>query len=79
MAFGLRFRRGQAKVLRALAHQHRGMNEQTADLFQRAANCATRGETITVWCDSIEAAQSMAATFPAYGAAKPTIESISLT
>lgn len=80
MVLGLRFKRRDARRLRALAAQVRNgeLGGEASNVFTQAAIAAETGEPLQLHCtDPIEAVQ-MAAAYIRYGVSRPVIEELSL-
>lgn len=76
---GLRFRRSQARTLAAIAarlEQVPNAHDQIT-LFNQAAESAKTGEPLVVVCSDPVEAVVMADAFTMWGAARPTVESLS--
>lgn len=81
LQIGLRFRKGQAKVIEAIAQELRStpaaVNATEAiGLFDKAAEAARSGEPLIVKCRRPEEAQQMADDFVLYGLARPAVEDL---
>lgn len=81
LTVGLRFRKGQAKVLRGVIEK---LSEQDAatvrdhiELFTKAEEAAGKGEPMIVQADTLDQVRAIAAGFTLYGVACPAIESLS--
>lgn len=75
---GLRFRRGDARVLDAFAQQVRN-NELMGDVatYEQAASAARTGEPLVVLCDDPKEALQMAALYAtACGIKRPAVEAL---
>lgn len=79
MQIGLRFRRGQARVLRAVAQRlaSNGIKGEHIELFDKAADAAESGEPLVVYCTSRDEVVMMADGFTQFGLARPVIEELS--
>jgi hypothetical protein len=77
MKVGLRFRRGDARVLAALADQFGGRPGINERLYTGAAHAAKIGEPLLVEADSLDEVRQMAALFGHVGVRPPTIEEVS--
>jgi hypothetical protein len=79
LKLGLRFRRSQHRVLAAIAQrleQVPNAHDQIT-LFKLAAEAAKTGEPMIFICSNALEAELAAAAFPQWGAARPTIETLS--
>lgn len=75
LRFGLRFSRRQAGRLRATAHVARQCGKD-AEVFDRAAESAERGEPLEVLCVSRDEAEQIAAVFVLGGFERPVIDDL---
>lgn len=78
MTLGLRFTRGQARVLASIAerlHHIPGAHDQVV-LFRQAADSARTGEPLLVECEEPSEAVAIADGFTIWGAARPTVEDL---
>jgi hypothetical protein len=75
---GLRFRRSEARFLRAIATRlyTEDVPSSKVRLFERAAECAVRGEPLEVLVEQPDDAKHMADTFIAYGVKPPAVEDL---
>jgi|GEM_PF-3953879 len=74
---GLRFRRGDARILENLARRAQSMELRGgADIFAKAAKAARIGEPLVVICDTPEEAKQMAEGYSLYGMKAPVIEQL---
>jgi hypothetical protein len=75
---GLRFRRGDARVLRALAERVRAkeLGAQAVATFAGAADAAATGEPLIVLCNDHTEAQVMADGYVRYGVRRPAVEEL---
>lgn len=75
---GLRFRRGDARVLRAIAERVRlkELDEQHVATFELAAIAAETGEPLIVCCEDPTEAILMAHGYARYGVRLPAIEEL---
>lgn len=76
---GLRFRKGQARVLRAVSQQlaSNGIRSEHTELFDKAADSAEAGEPLIVIARNRTEVELMAAGFAQFGCARPAIEQLS--
>lgn len=76
---GLRFRRSQARTLRALAEraERRELGAESVSLFRDAADAAATGEPLIVLCEQPLEAVLIAEGFTRYGVVKPAVEELS--
>lgn len=77
---GLRFKRGDARVLRNLVGRLRSLGPKAADhisLFDKAIESIEDGEPLVVRCSDPSEAYAMAAQFTAYGIAEPEVQDFS--
>jgi len=78
-ALGLRFRKEDARTLRALAAAVRSgeMGQQSVNTFEMAAIAAETGEPMIVYHDDPMEVVEMAAAYIRYGCHRPVIEQLS--
>jgi hypothetical protein len=76
---GLRFRRSQARVLRALVvrAEHRELPSANVTFFRMAAEAAHTGEPLLVECTNEAELALLASGFAHFGVVPPTIEQVS--
>lgn len=75
---GLRFRRGDARVLRNIADRVRAgeLGEQHVAVFSGAADAAATGEPLIVVCENHLEAVMMADGYARYGVRRPAVEEL---
>lgn len=78
LRFGLRFKRGEALLLRLLASRVRSgeLGNEGAQLYDDAAEATERGEALIVLCEYPVEIEAMAAGFVAAGFERPAIEDL---
>lgn len=78
MRVGLRFRRGDARVLRAIADRIRAgdLGGQNLATFDLAADAAKTGEPLIVECDHHLEAVLMADGYARFGVRRPAVEEL---
>lgn len=78
MLLGLRFHRGDAKLLYTLAARVRNgeMGAQAANVFEQAARAAASGEPLELHCDDPMEAVEMAVEYVRHGVTRPVIEEL---
>ena len=74
---GLRFRRGEARKLDALADEFARRGVAGTSLYRAAADSTRAGEPLLVECEAPGEAQQMAAGFAALGVRRPAVEPLS--
>ena len=79
MLAGLRFRRGDARVLRNHVEElkRHGIDRSHISLFENAALAAENGEPLQVQAQTIDEVQSIASAFTFYGLRRPVIDDLS--
>ena len=78
MKIGLRFRRGDARVLEAYAARVRnGEIRGDVGTYEQAAAAARSGEPLVVVCDKPAEVQQMAALYGSLGIRRPAVEALS--
>lgn len=78
LRIGLRFRRGDARVLDAWAERVRsGEFPGNVSTFEQAAKAASTGEPLVVICDDAKEVQQMAALYASCGIRRPAVEALS--
>lgn len=74
---GLRFRKGDARILRNLADRIRnGEIRGTLATFQQAEEAAKSGEPLIVVCADPKEAHDMAALYATCGTSRPAVEAL---
>jgi hypothetical protein len=74
---GLRFRRGDRRVLVSIRDLAESRGQGDVTLYNRAIEAAESGEPMIVLCDHISEVQTMASLFSTLGVHRPAIESLS--
>lgn len=77
ITMGLRFRRGQARVIRNLADRLKPQGPKATahvELFEKAAESAEEGVPLIVRCSHPAEATEMADLFTLYGLGRPAVE-----